>query len=99
MEGVGSANGLFPNGTGLEARWMGEVGHAVARQNLSFEEANLLINNLLALYEHVFKVKGCNPGFPIDQAYDLTTLTPVPAWQTLYREVKTELIAMGLSAL
>ena len=99
LEGVGSADGLLPNGTGLEARWMGEVGHAVARQNLSFEEANMLINSLLARYGHVFNAPGGNPGVPFDQAYDLTTLTPVPTWQDLYREVKTGLRAMGLSAL
>jgi len=31
LEGVGSADGLLPNGTGLEARWMEEIGHAVSR--------------------------------------------------------------------
>ena len=40
LEGVGSADGALPNGTGLEARWMGEVGHAVARQGMTLEEAN-----------------------------------------------------------
>ena len=99
LEGVGSADGLLPNGTGLEARWMGEVGHAVARQNLSFEEANFIVSGLISRYEHVFKAKGGNPGVPFDQAYDLATLTPVPAWQALYREVKAELRTMGLSAL
>jgi methylamine---corrinoid protein Co-methyltransferase len=99
LEGVGSADGLYPNGTGLEARWMGEVGHAVARQNLSLEEANFLINNLLPRYEHVFTAKSGNPGVPFDQAYDLATLTPVPEWETLYVEVKKELKALGLSAL
>jgi methylamine---corrinoid protein Co-methyltransferase len=99
LEGVGSADGLYPNGTGLEARWMGEVGHAVARQNLSFAEANLLINSLFPRYEHVFKMKGGNPGVPFDQAYDLAALTPVPEWENMYQEVKKELKALGLSAL
>ncbi len=36
LEGVGSADGALPNGSGLEARLMGEVGHAVARQGLTW---------------------------------------------------------------
>jgi len=99
LEGVGSADGLYPNGTGLEARWMGEVGHAAVRMNISLSEANILIGQLHKKYQHVFKQKGSNPGLPFDQAYDLNTLTPVPAWQQLYQEVKAELRVLGLSAL
>ncbi len=40
LEGVGAADGAFPNGTGLEVRWMGEVGHAVTRQGLDVIQAN-----------------------------------------------------------
>ena len=32
LVGVGSADGNAPNGTGLEVRLMGKVGHAAARQ-------------------------------------------------------------------
>ena len=99
LEGVGSADGLYPNGTGLEARFMGEVGHAAARMNLSLEEANLLINQLLPKYEHVFAEKSGNPGVRFDQAYDLNTLSPVPAWQRMYEEIKREVRSLGLSAL
>ncbi len=31
-EGVGSADGALPNGTGLEVRWMAEVAHAATRR-------------------------------------------------------------------
>ena len=96
LEGVGSADGALPNGTGLEARWMGEVGHAVARQGLTFSQANQLINALLSRYEHVFQMPGGNPGVRFDHAYDLTTLQPVPAWFKLYEQVKAELRALGL---
>ena len=47
LEGVGSADGNVPNGTGLEARWMGEVGHAVTRQRIDLEQANSLVLRLL----------------------------------------------------
>ncbi len=99
LEGVGAVDGRLPNGTGLEARWMGEVGCAVTRQQLSLDQANRLILRLLEKYEPVFARPGGNPGVPFDQAYDLATLKPVPAWLTMYEEVKQELIQMGLTAL
>lgn len=96
LEGCGSADGLLPNGTGLEARLMGEVGHAVARQGLSLTEANALVLKLLPKYEHVFDQPEGNPGVRFDEAYDLATLRPVPAWEEIYREVKEELQQLGL---
>ena len=99
LEGCGSADGNAPNGTGLEARLMGEVGHAVARQGLSLQEANDLVLALLPKYEHVFDMPDGNPGVSIDQAYDLKTMRPVPEWQQMYEEVKSELQEMGLVTL
>ena len=99
LEGVGAADGLYPNGTGLEARWMGEVGHAVAKQKLTFSEANQLVNRLLNRYEHIFQLKSGNPGVRFDKAYDLKTLKPVPTWQKMYDEVKTEVREMGLACI
>lgn len=99
VEGVGSADGLYPNGTGLEARWMGEVGHAVAELGLNLREANAIINQLLDLYEPVFQLDTGNPGVRFDQAYDLNTLQPLPAWQEMYDKVKITVRDMGLSTL
>jgi len=99
LEGVGSNDGETPNGSGLEARLMGEVGHAVTRQRLGLEEANHLILQLLPKYEHVFSQPGGNPGLRFDQVYDLKTLQPVPAWSAMYEEVKDDLRRMGLEAL
>ena len=48
LEGCGAVDGRLPNSTGLEARLMGEVGHAVTRQGLSLAEANALVLELLA---------------------------------------------------
>ena len=99
VEGVGSADGLLPNATGLECRLMGEVGHAVTKQNLSLVEANRIIQKLLEKYEHVFDAPGGNPGVRFDQAYDLKTLKPIPEWQQLYEEVKADVKETGLEAL
>ena len=99
LEGCGSADGNAPNGSGLEARWMGEVGHAVARQGLSLDDSNALVLKLLEKYEHVFDQPGGNPGVPFDQAYELPKLVPLPAWVRMYDEVKADLRSMGLAAL
>ena len=96
LEGVGAADGAAPNSTGLEARWMGELGHATARQGLDLRTANELILRLLSKYEHVFSFPGGNPGCRFEQAYDLETLQPVPAWRKMYEEVKTEMAQLGL---
>lgn len=97
LEGVGSADGALPNGTGLEARWMGEVGHAVARQGLTLDEANQLINRIYPKYAHVFDLPGGNPGVRFDQAYDIETIQPIPHWQQMYEEVKKDISALGFT--
>jgi len=99
LKGPASADGLLPNCSGLEARWMGEVGQAVTKQGLDHEEANLLVNMLLKKYEHVFDTPEGNPGVPFSQAYDLETLQPTREWSLLYEEVFEDVRAMGLRAL
>jgi methylamine--corrinoid protein Co-methyltransferase len=96
LEGVGASDGATPNGSGLEARLMGEVGHAVTRLGPSLEDANRMVTALLAKYEQVFQKPGGNPGAPFDQAYDLRTLQPAAEWARMYSEVKAELRQMGL---
>lgn len=97
LEGVGSADGALPNGSGLEARWMGEVGHAVARQGIVPADANDLVLRLLQRYEAVFSRPGGNPGKRFDQVYDLASLRPLPGWDTIYHEVKSEIAKLGVS--
>ena len=99
LEGVGAADGLLPNATGLECRLMGEVGHAVARQGMTLNEANALILKLLEKYEHVFDMPDGNPGVRFDRAYNLQTMRPIPEWEQMYEEVKAEVREMGLEAL
>ncbi len=96
LEGVGSADGGQPNCSGLEARWMGEVGHAVTRQGLDLTQAEALIQKLLDRYESIFALPGGNPGQRFDHVYDLQTLRPTPEWQALYDQVKAEVRELGL---
>ncbi len=96
LEGLGAANGRYPHGTGLECRLMGEVGKAVARMKMTRAQANEIVLQLLAKYEHVFSMEGGNYGAPFDESYDMETIEPVPAWQQMYEEVKEELRGMGL---
>lgn len=96
LEGVGSADGNAPNGTGLEARLMGEVGRAVTKQRLTRQKGNEIIQKLLGKYEYVFKYEKGNPGVCITEAYDMTTITPKPAWLAMYDEVVHDLAGLGL---
>jgi len=96
LEGVGSADGLIPNATGLETRLMGEVGHAVAKMGMTMNQANGMVLNLLKKYEHVFNQSGGNPGVRFDLAYDLDTIQPVKEWQEQYEQVGDELSRMGV---
>lgn len=97
LEGVGAADGARPNCSGLEARWMGEVGHAVARQGMGLQEADRLVQVILEKYEHVFSLPEGNPGLSFEAVYDLDSLQPTPAWQQMYDEVKDEMREMGLA--
>jgi methylamine---corrinoid protein Co-methyltransferase len=96
LKGPASADGLLPNCSGLEARWMGEVGRAAARQRLAHDDANALVNKLIDKYEHVFDLPKGNPGKPFNQAYDPETIQPTPEWSAMYHEVKEEVRSMGL---
>lgn len=96
LEGVGAADGAVPNSSGLEARWMGEVGHAVAKQGLSLTQGEELVQALLQRYEHVFSQAGGNPGKCFDQVYDLSSLRPTAEWEAIYNAVKEELNQLGL---
>jgi methylamine--corrinoid protein Co-methyltransferase len=96
LEGVGAADGAVPHSSGLEARWMGEVGHAVAKQKLNLEQGEELVQALLQRYEHVFSQPGGNPGKRFDQVYDLSSLRPTAEWEAIYYSVKEELNQLGL---
>ena len=54
LEGCGAADGKYPNASGLEARFMAEVGRAVTAQGLDIAQANELVSALLEKYEYLF---------------------------------------------
>ena len=93
LEGVGSCDGLKPNCSGLEARLMGEVGKAAAAQGMTRAEAEPIIAKLLEEYRHVFETG--NEGLPFEEVYGEDG-EPRAFWLDMYREVRAELIALGL---
>jgi methylamine--corrinoid protein Co-methyltransferase len=97
LEGVGAADGLKPNSTGLEGRLMAEVALASHRMKMSLKEANAWVLKLLPKYEHVFTLENGNPGRPVDELYDMKSIQPKEDWLKMYDEVKTDLKEMGLS--
>ena len=62
-------------------------------------KANEIVLKLLEKYEPVFQKEGGNPGVPFDEAYDMETITPLPEWERMYKEVKAELSEMGIQFL
>jgi methylamine--corrinoid protein Co-methyltransferase len=100
LEGCGAADGKYPNASGLEARFMAEVGRAVTAQALDLRQANDLASVLLERYEFLFEHGAAeNPGLPFDQVYDMQMLQPTPAWQAAYETAKQAVREMGLTAL
>jgi len=97
LEGCGSADGKLPNASGLESRLMGEVAHAVTRQETSLDQANALVLALLERYEHIFE--SPDVGLPFDQVYDPVAVQPTDEWQEMYEGMKVELRGMGLDTL
>jgi methylamine--corrinoid protein Co-methyltransferase len=96
LEGCGSADGLIPNCSGLEARFMAEVAMAVHKMKMSLDEANHWVLKLLPRYEHVFESEGGNPGLPFDRVYDVEHIQPYDFWNDIYLQVKNELASEGL---
>ncbi len=86
--GVGATNGKFPHGSGLDARCMAEVAHAVYNQQLSLEQGNEIVCALVDKYEGTL----ANPdiGKPYHEVYDVVTATPLPWWLELYNDFKHE---------
>lgn len=91
---LGATNGVYPNCSGLEARFFAEVAQAAFEQKLTPQAANELVLRLFARYEHGF-VKP-NIGLPFTEVYDSRTVTPKKDWLETYKRVKDEVGKMGL---
>ncbi|MFX0204863.1 MAG: monomethylamine:corrinoid methyltransferase [Candidatus Hodarchaeota archaeon] len=78
--------------TGMEARMGCEIGHAVTGWKRT--NANELLNNLVSKYE---KNLGNPPiGRTFQECYDLKTVKPSDEYNSIYKQVKKELIELGL---
>ncbi len=86
--GVGATNGKFPHGSGLDARCMAEVAHAVYNQKLTLEQGNEIVCALVDKYEG--KLANPDIGKPYNEVYDVESATPLPWWLEIYEETKRE---------
>lgn len=92
--GPRSAAGTVPGHcSGLEARFMGEVGHASA--GIDREKANFTVQQLVEKYKDKFGSEDLK-GKRFDEVYDMHTLKPTVEWLSMYDEVKAELVDLGL---
>lgn len=90
--GPAPANGEKPHGSGLEARFMAEVGAAAAA--LKPSHAAELAGELLRFYES--SLRNPNPGTPFGELYDLERREPAPWWTSIYRRVREHVAGLGL---
>jgi len=93
-DSLGSTNGVYPNCSGLEARFYAEVVHAAFNQKLTPDQANELIAKLWDKYQGGF----ANPNFGkrFDEIYDTKTVMPRQEWLDMYEKVKADVASMGL---
>jgi methylamine--corrinoid protein Co-methyltransferase len=78
--------------SGLEARFMAEVGRAACGMPRS--EADRLVRQLVELYKPELGKRPYGQSFA--EVYDVVKVQPRPEWLALVEEVKTELRQMGL---
>ncbi|HZW04584.1 MAG TPA: monomethylamine:corrinoid methyltransferase [Anaerolineaceae bacterium] len=94
-DALGSTNGVYPNCSGLEARFYAEVVHAAFQQKLTPDQANELIAKLWEKYKGGFTAP--NFGKCFDQVYDVKTVMPTAEWLDIYHRVKEDVASMGLN--
>jgi methylamine---corrinoid protein Co-methyltransferase len=80
------------HGTALESRWLAEVSRAAV--HIDREQANRIAGELLEKYENRIKEAPAGGAFP--ELFDVEKLEPKREYRELYRDVKEELIRMGL---
>jgi len=93
---MASARNKYRNrATPLEARLVMEVGHAVAQQGMTQQEANDIALKLLAKYENM--ADNAPMGKEYQECYDVPTALPTQEHFDMYRRVKDELANMGVT--
>ena len=90
-------NKVQNHGTPLEARFAAEVAHAVVAQGMKREEANEVVNRLLAEYDHL--IPKDNYGKPYHEVYDVKKAVPTQEYQDQFNRVKDIVAKMGVNFL
>ncbi|MGD8257561.1 MAG: monomethylamine:corrinoid methyltransferase [Desulfobacterales bacterium] len=92
---MASARNKYRNrATPLEAKLGAEVGHAVALQKMTREQANELALKLLAQYED--HAADAPMGSEYQECYDVSKAVPTQEHYDMYRKVKDELAKLGI---
>jgi methylamine--corrinoid protein Co-methyltransferase len=78
--------------TGLEARFMGEVAHAVA--GMETEKINRILDNLVAMYEKNYK--QAPKGLPYQDCYDVKKIVPTREYLAVYDEAVKIMQGLGV---
>jgi methylamine--corrinoid protein Co-methyltransferase len=93
MSGVAAAKGVkIDKTTGLEARFMGEVAHAVAGMGL--EQVNPILDELVARYEGDFLT--ADEGKTFDECYDTVKVVPTEEYLAVYDEAVAIMKDLGV---
>lgn len=94
LSGVAAGKGVVTNlFTAMEARFMGEVAHAVA--GMDIHETNILLDKLIALYEKDYKTAPAGQDFT--QCYDPVKLVPTDEYVQVYDEAVKIMTDLGLT--
>ncbi|XFO64055.1 hypothetical protein SPSIL_001610 [Sporomusa silvacetica DSM 10669] len=93
LSGVAASKGVTTNyTTGMEARMMAEVAHAVA--GMETEKVNEMLDKLVAMYEKEYKTAPKGKSF--EECYDVAKLVPTQEYLDVYEEAVKVLSDLGL---
>lgn len=94
LSGVAAGKGVITDlFTAMEARFMGEVAHAVA--GMDVRQANILLDKLVAIYEKDYKTAPAGKTF--GECYNPATLVPSDEYVAIYDEAVKIMTDLGLT--
>ncbi len=94
LSGVAAGKGVVTDlFTAMEARFMGEVAHAVAGMDL--HDVNILLDKLVSLYEKDYKTAPAGKTF--QECYDTKALVPTEEYVKIYDEAVKIMTDLGLT--
>lgn len=94
LSGVAAGKGVITDlFTAMEARFMGEVAHAVAGMELS--KVNVLLDKLVSMYEKDYKTAPYGKTFA--ECYDPKRLVPTDEYVAVYNEAIKIMTDLGLT--